>query len=185
MNKFANYVAAIVLPLVTVSFSSNSANADDIDCEIILCMAGGFAPAECKDAYKQMIDNITPWPIKPPFGICSFVGANGGETQTAMSSPEFDYTRNVRVLWYSETISNGISADGSLNDKPRYTLQSCEMGKQKCTTLAQLSSEGLTGQWVSEHGLSIPVIGGSPTRAVGIEYSDHDGNYVISGWNFY
>ncbi|PZQ46076.1 MAG: hypothetical protein DI556_21195 [Rhodovulum sulfidophilum] len=44
----------------------------DIDCAVILCMAGGFpAVEECGRAYGYMIDRITDIPPKPPFGVCS------------------------------------------------------------------------------------------------------------------
>ena len=49
------------------------AQAYDIDCAIMLCMAGGFPPsAVCARAYRTMIRRITPWPSRPPFGICTF-----------------------------------------------------------------------------------------------------------------
>ncbi|TPE47322.1 hypothetical protein [Amaricoccus solimangrovi] len=44
----------------------------DMDCAVILCMAGGFpAVAECDRAYDYMIDRITDHPPKSPFGVCS------------------------------------------------------------------------------------------------------------------
>lgn len=47
-----------------------AAQSYDIDCKVILCMAGGF-PAGCGDAYSYMIDRITDFPKpKPPFGVC-------------------------------------------------------------------------------------------------------------------
>lgn len=47
------------------------AHAYDMDCKVILCLAGGF-PAGCGDAYSYMIKRITktPKPL-PPFGFCA------------------------------------------------------------------------------------------------------------------
>jgi hypothetical protein len=47
------------------------AAAYDMDCKVILCLAGGF-PEGCADAYAYMIDRITrqPNPL-PPFGFCA------------------------------------------------------------------------------------------------------------------
>ena len=59
---------------VLAMFSTpQKAQAYDIDCAIMLCMAGGFPPsAVCARAYRTMIRRITPWPSRPPFGICTF-----------------------------------------------------------------------------------------------------------------
>lgn len=42
----------------------------DIDCAVILCLAGGF-PTGCATAYSYMIRRITSFPPKPPFGFCA------------------------------------------------------------------------------------------------------------------
>lgn len=42
----------------------------DMDCAVILCLAGGF-PTGCSAAYSYMIDRITSTPPKPPFGFCA------------------------------------------------------------------------------------------------------------------
>ena len=165
--------------------TSTIAQTRDIDCEIILCMAGGFAPPECKRAFRQMIKNVTPFPIKPPFGICTFVGGRGGTTPADLTSPEFTFLGKTRVLWYSETVKSSIAADGSLNDKPRWNLKSCQTDNTTCTTLARLNSSGVSGAWTSENGVAIPKIGGSPMRAVNIEFVDHTGKQSFTGWTTY
>lgn len=67
--------SAILTSLLTLSPQKTLAN--DIDCTILLCMAGGFPPHPvCIDAYKEMIRRITPWPVLPPFGICTIAGFN-------------------------------------------------------------------------------------------------------------
>lgn len=47
----------------------------DMDCKVILCLAGGFPPPECNDAYAYMVDRITRfWNPLPPFGACTMSG---------------------------------------------------------------------------------------------------------------
>lgn len=55
--------AAIVQP--------SPAQAYDMDCKVIICIAGGF-PTGCSDAYSYMIKRITRFPKPlPPFGFCA------------------------------------------------------------------------------------------------------------------
>jgi hypothetical protein len=63
----AGAIAAATLLSVT---APSSAAAYDMDCKVILCLAGGF-PTGCGDAYAYMIDRITSRPPKPPFGYCA------------------------------------------------------------------------------------------------------------------
>ena len=51
--------------------AADKAHAFDMDCKVILCIAGGF-PSGCSDAYSYMIKRITrtPKPL-PPFGFCA------------------------------------------------------------------------------------------------------------------
>lgn len=47
-----------------------AAESYDLDCAVILCLAGGF-PTGCAAAYSYMIRRITSVPPKPPFGFCA------------------------------------------------------------------------------------------------------------------
>ncbi len=41
-----------------------------IDCAILLCLAGGFPASEpCTRAHAEIIRRITPWPIEPPLQL--------------------------------------------------------------------------------------------------------------------
>ena len=59
------------------------AQAYDMDCKVILCLAGGF-PSGCADAHSYMMDRLKR--LKPPFGPCSTETApgegGGGRTYT-------------------------------------------------------------------------------------------------------
>lgn len=65
-------VFASALAIVTAPLTAGPAEAQsfDMDCKVILCMAGGF-PAGCADAYNYMIDRISRMPPLPPFGYCA------------------------------------------------------------------------------------------------------------------
>lgn len=52
------------------SVAPRPAAAYQIDCAILLCLAGGFPPSEpCARAHAEMIRRITPWPIEPPLQL--------------------------------------------------------------------------------------------------------------------
>lgn len=59
------------LGTLTLAATPDEAHAYDMDCKVILCIAGGF-PTGCGDAYSYMIKRITkkPKPL-PPFGYCA------------------------------------------------------------------------------------------------------------------
>lgn len=56
---------------MSMTAQTDRAHAYDMDCKVILCIAGGF-PSGCSDAYSYMIKRITNKPKpKPPFGFCA------------------------------------------------------------------------------------------------------------------
>lgn len=62
--------SAMLGALMAAACAASPAAAYDMDCKVILCMAGGF-PTGCADAKQYMIDRITARPPKPPFGYCA------------------------------------------------------------------------------------------------------------------
>jgi hypothetical protein len=65
------------------------ANAYQIDCAILLCLAGGFPPsAPCAAARAEMIRRITPWPIEPPLQIWRCPIQAGSQTNLAHTSDD-------------------------------------------------------------------------------------------------
>ena len=72
LRKHSRALATIGLLSITgLALQSEDAHAFDMDCKVILCLAGGF-PSGCGDAYSYMIDRITNRPKpKPPFGFCA------------------------------------------------------------------------------------------------------------------
>ena len=104
------------------------AKAYDIDCAIILCMAGGFPPsAVCSAAYAEMIRRITPKPILPPFGVCSYasapvaLGGTGGAGALDFSKPDYAWLRRTRIIWW-----NGrVFEDRDGNRRWTWSVSSC------------------------------------------------------------
>lgn len=56
--------------------SASHYNNTDIDCAIILCLAGGFSPSECGAAASCAFWRIAQIPPKPMVGICSAITPN-------------------------------------------------------------------------------------------------------------
>lgn len=61
-------------------FEPNRTHAAQIDCEVILCLAGSFSPAECAPAHSYMMSRIKRVPPKPPFGECKTASSDGTTT---------------------------------------------------------------------------------------------------------
>lgn len=62
--------AAAVISVSGLAGSTALAEAYNVDCAILLCLAGGWpASAPCAHAKGVFIQRITPWPIEPPLQI--------------------------------------------------------------------------------------------------------------------
>ncbi|MGH1466045.1 MAG: hypothetical protein ACRBBQ_11865 [Cognatishimia sp.] len=189
MSGFGLVLAAFIGML-----SPQPAKAYQVDCAILLCLAGGWpASAECAHARAVFIRRVTPWPIEPPLQIwrCPMsVSLNaplqstpdpvqvilaqvfeGGGADIDISGFEFDFVRSIRV-W----------------DVRNYSHQ--ERGRDgECTEqfVMRLGSYGPQGEFGWRH--TNPTI--APTwvipsrrclpsnwrRGVGVEWEDHEGNH--------
>ena len=166
------------------------AKAYDMDCAIMLCMAGGFPPsAVCAAAYAEMIRRITPWPSRPPFGVCTFaavpveLGGPGGEGELDISIPEYAWLRRTRVLWFY-----GRSYEP--RDEPRqwdWHIRSCDHENTNCRYLIRVhgSHTPWPASFVSENDQTLDYPGGGVMffrRAVMVEYGDYEGTMGHSEW---
>lgn len=70
--------AAVVAALAY--FEPTRTHAAQIDCEVILCLAGSFSPAECAPAHSYMMSRLRKRPPKPPFGNCETASSDGTTT---------------------------------------------------------------------------------------------------------
>lgn len=185
-----------ILALTVGIFASiglpQKARSYDIDCAIMLCMAGGFPPsAVCARAYRTMIRRITPWPSLPPFGVCTYAKApaslseQGGTADLDISEPEFAWLRKTRILWWYGDHYNGRDGPGW-----SWSLRSCDGENRSCRLLSQ--GHGVDMPWPSsfrsENGQEISTFGPGTfgvRRAVMIEYGDFEGILDHSNWYSY
>lgn len=86
-------IMAVVSP--TATRAQDTTDQGDIDCKVILCLAGGF-PNGCGDALSYMLDRISPPHPKPPFGVCPM---SNGESYTAYDAPYARLSTNQPSGW--------------------------------------------------------------------------------------
>jgi hypothetical protein len=186
-------VMAAVIGGVAAFGAPQKAQAYDIDCAIMLCMAGGFPPsAVCARAYRTMIRRITPWPSLPPFGVCTFahvpveLGGPGGEGDLDTNLPEYEWLNRTHVIWFT-----GGSRKSHDEERTWYwTLRSCDRENRTCRYLQRVS--GSYTPWpatfVSESGQEVAFPLGSgffSSRSIMVEYGDYEGNMGHSEWFSY
>lgn len=69
-HKVRSAAAAVAITITSLLGSSAAAQTYQVDCAILLCLAGGWpASAPCAHARAVFIRRITPWPIEPPLQI--------------------------------------------------------------------------------------------------------------------
>ncbi|WP_425592017.1 hypothetical protein [Epibacterium ulvae] len=174
--------------------SPQPAKAYQVDCAILLCLAGGWpASAECAHARAVFIRRITPWPIEPPLQIwrCPMgVSMNtplqnrvnpartilaqlaeGGGADIDISGFEFDFVRSIRV-WDVRHYSHrerGREDDCS----ERYSMNLGTYGTQG-DFIWQRTTPASAPSWVIP---SRKCSSSSTRRGVGVEWEDHLGNH--------
>jgi len=181
--------------LLAVLGTPQKARAYDIDCAIMLCMAGGFPPsAVCARAYRTMIRRITPWPSLPPFGICTYasvpvsLGGPGGEGELDTSLPEYEWLNRTHVIWFT-----GRSYEP--RDDPRqwdWSIRSCDRENRTCRYIQRVYGSHVPWPetFVSEGGqaISMPLgrgFGNFYAREIMVEYGDYEGTMGHSEWFSY
>ena len=188
-------LVSLILVLGFGAFGTKPVRAYDMDCAIMLCMAGGFpSSAVCAAAYAEMIRRITPWPVRPPFGICTFaavpveLGGPGGEGELDISIPEYAWLRRTRVLWFY-----GRSYEDRDGDRHwSWYVRSCDHENNNCQYL--IRNYGSRRPWpesfVTANGQTVDYPVNSRFqrhygRAVMVEYGDYEGNLDFSEWFTY
>ncbi|MCF6317523.1 MAG: hypothetical protein L3J30_14895 [Marinosulfonomonas sp.] len=69
-SMFSKHGLGMLVGTLLSIASPQAAKAYQVDCAILLCLAGGWpASAECSHARAVFIRRITPWPIEPPLQI--------------------------------------------------------------------------------------------------------------------
>ena len=70
MTILARLSALILAVLTLVPLAPSRADAYQVDCAILLCLAGGWPSSpECSRARVVFIRRITPWPVEPPLQV--------------------------------------------------------------------------------------------------------------------
>ena len=189
------FILAFTIGLIGSVGLPQKARAYDIDCAIMLCMAGGFPPsAVCARAYRVMIRRITPWPSRPPFGICTYaagpvtLGGPGGEGELDTSLPNYEWLNRTHVIWFT-----GRSYEP--RDDPRqwdWSIRSCDRENRTCRYIQRVhgSSRPWPAKFVAESGqvIAMPISGGHwnyYSRTIMVEYGDFEGNMDHSEWFSY
>ncbi len=191
-----SFILGLLLSAVILPITAKQSRAYDMDCAIMLCMAGGFpSSAVCSAAYAEMIRRITPWPIRPPFGICTFaavpveLGGSGGDETLDVTAPEYAWLRRTRVLWFygSADLDRGGDVLAWY-----WRVRACDHANSNCEWLIRTGSPNhrWTGSFVTPNGqhLRYPrqhIPSFHNVRAVLIEYGDYDGNMSHSEWFAY
>ena len=175
--------------------AATPAKAYDMDCAIMLCMAGGFPPsAVCSAAYAEMIRRITPWPSLPPFGVCTYaavpvaLGGPGGTQALDISAPDYAWLHRTRVIWWRGW--SYLTRD----DQRRWgwAIRSCDHENRTCRTIEHVtgSETPWPGSFMTENGQRAPTPGTpghgrTARRAVMMEYGDYDGALDNTDWVAY
>lgn len=73
---FRKTTATLIAAMVVITLGAIPARTAQIDCKVILCLAGGF-PTGCADALSYMMDRISRRRPLPPFGTCHTVSLQG------------------------------------------------------------------------------------------------------------
>lgn len=163
---------------------------NDANCEILFCMASGFMVPECRPAYKRMIKNITPWPVRPPFGICSFTNMSGTTEDLDTTGSDYAYLDKLRVLWWQYRQTK--DKDG--NTFYTYALKSCDRDNAICETLlSAYEAPSMPTGPVEADGYSIEfphTIDGmsrfsGTAKYVSMVHADYEGNITLTEWNSY
>ena len=156
------------------------ASAYQVDCAILLCLAGGWpASAPCADARAVFIHRITPWPIEPPLQIwrcpmgVSFSPAESpGPTERLFDAafqatlPRQSFPDDGQVIEVQSTDRADIDISGDAFDFVRsirvfhiqYGQRENQQGECNQTDSTRLGSYGVQGgfSWTSSNVGQVP-----------------------------
>lgn len=188
-----SFILSLIVSIVILLVPTKPLRAYDTDCAIMLCMAGGFpSSAVCAAAYAEMIRRITPWPVRPPFGVCTYaaipveLGGPGGEGELDITIPEYAWLRKTRVYWF-----RGSSDREDGDTFWSWSIRSCDHENRRCRYQERVfgSRKPWPGNFLSENSqtLRYPPVGSHRVvrRAVMMEFGDYEGNMGHSDWVHY
>lgn len=201
IRKWCVGVAMAVLS----SVAPQAAKAYQVDCAILLCLAGGWpASAECSHARAVFIRRITPWPIEPPLQIWRCPMGVVGHAPVQSTAPriwEASHQRGEALgqIILAQVVEGGADIDISgrefdfvrsirVWDVRHYSHR--ERGREDdCEErfTMRLGTYGTQGDfdWQSTTPAAAPTwvlpsrqcSWASWRRGVGVEWEDHEGNH--------
>ena len=174
--------------------SPQPAKAYQVDCAILLCLAGGWpASAECAHARAVFIRRITPWPIEPPLqiwrcpmGISMSTPmqsrpsparvilaqiSEGGGADIDISGFEFDFVRSIRVWDVRHYSHQRRGRDDDCSE--RFYMRLGSYGRQGDFGWQNTNPDAAPSWVLPSRGCS----SGNWRRGVGVEWEDHEGNH--------
>jgi len=100
VRRIGPTISTMVVATIICVASVPPAEAFDMDCKVILCLAGGF-PSGCGDAKSYMLDRIRD--RKPPIGTCSTEDVEASEYSVPVRMFTRDYPRRcLNSIWVQE-----------------------------------------------------------------------------------
>ena len=204
LKSIRNSLGGVAVGVVS-SLALQAAKAYQVDCAILLCLAGGWpASAERAHARAVFIWRITPWPIEPPLQIwrCPMRVAERGPLQS--TAPRVWDTsnqarENLGQVILAQVVEGGADIDISglefdfvrsirVWDVRYYSHR--ERGRDDDCSEShniRLGTYGIQGEFVWQRATPaaapqwvLPSRRCSPSnwrRGVGVEWEDHDGNH--------
>lgn len=114
----------IVIALVPIATKPTTAQGYQIDCAILLCLAGGWPPSvPCARARAEFIRRITPWPVEPPLQIWRCPMRAALETPDPVERlyrladlnlrPTFSSSPGMETLHLAQAVGRGADIDVS------------------------------------------------------------------------
>ena len=124
MKRLISTAAIIAIGLLPVSPKSVAAQTYQIDCAILLCLAGGWPPSvPCARARAEFVRRITPWPIEPPLQIwrcpmrAGYEEADPAQRLTKLAglqyAPRWSVAPELEMLHSVQAVGRGADIDVS------------------------------------------------------------------------
>ena len=187
-------LAALGVALAASLPGTSSAQSYQVDCAILLCLAGGWpASAPCAHARAVFIQRITPWPIEPPLQIwrCPMGVAFDGPAPLSPMERLYDITFKAEqaISVPDPTVPLvPVQADERADVDISFSQRQNRDGDCIRSDNTRLGSYGTQGDyhWARSSVAQVPTASDLPRpggcgsvsyRSVFVDWRDHAGNY--------
>lgn len=204
-NRVRTAAAAAAITVSSLVGSVDPAQAYQVDCAILLCLAGGWpTSAPCAHAQAVFIRRITPWPIEPPLQIWRCPMGASFNAPAPLSPMERLYDINVQdapqvrvpLVRVQSDERADIDISGDAFDFVRsirvfhiqFSQRENRDGNCISSDSTRLGSYGVQGdyQWTRSSVAQVPTASELPNtghcnwmsyHSVFVDWRDHEGNY--------